>query len=189
MFVMVITALLLLDTTGQIPVILLATIIHEAGHLIVMGALHRLPRKIRFLPFAIDIVAGPGCSSPLQEALIHSSGILSNIICFIGSLVGWRFWPSELLLIFAAANLGILLFNLFPVLSLDGWHIVHCLLSAFGLCEPTTDKIMALISTVFLSILCGAGIFLTIRHYNPTLLLFCIYVFILSFSPKKLLSQ
>ena len=57
LFLATLTFSLLCDRTGMAGIGLIATILHESGHVFVMNLFGIPPKRIRMNPFGIDIVA------------------------------------------------------------------------------------------------------------------------------------
>ena len=183
---MIITLLLLVDTTGQMPCIMLAVITHEFGHLLAMSLFKNFPRAIRLLPFAVDIEMNNSITmSPIQEVILHSAGILSNLLNICIFINIYRVYQSEYFIILSAANAGIAIFNMLPIQSLDGLNIFFSFLQCLKISSDKAEKITSIVSVGVTVIMSFFGLWLTIKYYNLTMLLFCIYIFIITFLPKK----
>ena len=59
LFVALVTLAVLLDTSSYMRSTLLAAVVHECGHLLVLAGYHALPRKIRFGILNIDMIDPP----------------------------------------------------------------------------------------------------------------------------------
>lgn len=185
LFLLWLTALLIIDKTGQIGTMLLCCLCHEAGHLLTMAIIKCPPASIDFFPFSID-VKKPKSPMPLvSELAIHMGGITTNFaICFLGFLLFSR-CKKDNLFVFSASNLGVGLFNLLPVSGLDGGNFLCCLLSST--CPESADKICKAVSLVTLGFLFVLAVFLAISFCNASLFLFCIYTALMggSFCQKR----
>ena len=148
LFMAVLTLALIIDKTGFILPVFLATVFHEAGHLAAMFVLHCQPKKINLIPGSIQIVRGFGVRAQ-GEFFILLSGPLSNLLFAAISFLFYYFLKVSFFISFSAVNLLIFAFNLLPVRGLDGGSILYLTLSKIASsskCEVILD---------ILSLLCG----------------------------------
>ena len=178
LFFVVITLLLLLDRTGQVPYVLCAVVIHEIGHLVIMKLLHVMPQQIKLNPFEINIVRRHRPLGNGGELLISSAGVAANGLVTLIAWAGSMWVPHTVWQLLIGSNIGVALFNLMPVSSLDGWQILLCLLRPLGL-GKNGEKLISVLSWLFIVALFCLSIPMLFIENNPTLLLFCIYVGIL----------
>ncbi len=177
LFLLWLTALLIIDKTGQIATMLLCCLCHEAGHLLIMIMVKCPPSCIDFFPFSIDVKKPKSPLPLIFELAIHMGGITTNFaICFLGFLLFSR-CKNDNLFVFSASNLGVGLFNILPVSGLDGGNFLCCLLSSTR--PGSAHKICKWVSVGTLSVLFGLGGFLGIKFRNPALFLFCIYTLLM----------
>lgn len=177
LFLLWLTTLLIIDKTGQIGIMLLCCLCHEAGHLLVMTASKCPPVSMDFFPFSIDVKKPKNPLPLVFELAIHMGGIAANfVICFLGFLFFSR-CKSDRLFVFSVSNLSVGLFNLLPVSGLDGGNFLCCLLNST--CPRLSHKICKTVSVGTLSLLFALSAFLAIRFYNPALFLFCIYTILM----------
>ncbi|MBQ8303737.1 MAG: hypothetical protein IJX79_02165 [Clostridia bacterium] len=147
-FMAVLTLALIIDKTGFILPVFLATAFHEVGHLAAMFVLHCQPKKINLIPGSIQIVRGFGVKTQ-GEFFILLSGPLSNLLFAALAFVLYYFLRLPYLISFSAVNLLIFAFNMLPVRGLDGGSILYLTLSKIlsnSKCEVIVD---------ILSLLCG----------------------------------
>ncbi|MBQ8304125.1 MAG: hypothetical protein IJX79_04195 [Clostridia bacterium] len=147
-FMAVLTLALIIDKTGFILPVFLATAFHEVGHLAAMFVLHCQPKKINLIPGSIQIVSGFGVKTQ-GEFFILLSGPLSNLLFAALAFVLYYFLRLPYLISFSAVNLLIFAFNMLPVRGLDGGSILYLTLSKIlsnSKCEVIVD---------ILSLLCG----------------------------------
>lgn len=148
-FMAVLTLALIIDKTGFILPVFLATALHEAGHLAAMFVLHCQPKIINLIPGSIQIVRGFGVRAQ-GEFFILLSGPLSNLLFAAIAFMLYYFLKAPFFISFSAVNLLIFAFNLLPVRGLDGGSILYLTLSKIvssSKCEVILD---------ILSLLCGA---------------------------------
>ena len=156
----------------QFALFLAAVIIHESGHVAFILLSSQKIVSVSIMPCGLDIKR-EGSSSYLTDAAIYIAGPLFNIVF---ALFSYIFLPS-----LAFANLAFGVFNLLPVIPLDG----GCTLRALMLNYSTLDfayKVTRIISASFLFITyIGAIIILMYSSWNASLLFLCIMLFFLTF--------
>ena len=151
-------------------------IIHEGGHLLTMRALGYFPERIKILLFEISISDPSRQERTAREnLLIIFFGPAANFICvlplFLLYLCG-----TEKILPFAAANLSVGLFNLLPVMSLDGGQLLYILLSRRRT-PGQAEKIVCRLTFICIFPLAALGfVVLFHSHYNFSLLFVCVYL-------------
>ncbi len=158
---------------------LLAAVLHELGHFVVMYAVRVPPRAICLNPFGIDIVESDDhARSYGKDILISLAGPAANGLAWLlGYAVqhGCGVNTGEWML----ANLAIGLMNLVPIDSLDGGQAVYSAL-CIRHSERTAGKIITILSLIILVPLATAGFFLLLKsRYNFSLLLISLYLMFL----------
>ena len=173
----VMTLAMIYDSSMSALVCLLAVLIHEGGHLLMLGISGAMPGRIRITLFDISIVdRGKALRSTGYELAVVLAGITANLLLagtsfVINSIFPCHFWEG---LIYA--NLTMALFNGLPVDSLDGGQAVFLLLSQ-KLSPYRALIILDIISFAVLVPAGCAGFLLLLRSkYNFTLLLSCLYL-------------
>lgn len=157
-FMGMITILLILDQSGTMGATLGAMVIHELGHLVVMGVVGCFPQKIYLLPFEINLVSDQSGNSMGERFCISFGGILANVLVWL--FVGGKF---------GNINFFLALFNGLPLYSMDGYQI---------LCQVFRNQIgwvYGISGITTLLVLC-LGVWLLVVNHNPMLLLFIIYL-------------
>ena len=136
----------------------LAVIIHESGHLITMRALGYFPERIKILLFEISI------SDPSRQ---ERSARENMLIIFFGPAANFICVP---------ANLSVGLFNLLPVMSLDGGQLLFILLCRSRTPEQA-EKIVCRLTFISVFPIAALGfVILFHSHYNFSLLFVCVYL-------------
>ena len=162
-----ITAILLIDRENRVIVCILAAILHEGGHLIVMLLCRVQVRGVRIRLFDILIEADePG--SFLADVCITLGGPGMNLL-LAGVFV-------KIAPIFCYANLAMGLFNLLPAVSLDGGRLLTVLVARrYG--ELVAGRVLRIVSFIILVPLMTAGILFLFRSgYNYSLLAISLYL-------------
>lgn len=106
--------------------------VHELGHLFMAHEVGWKVKAVRLLPFGgVVEVEEAGGTSARDELLVAIAGPMQNLwmIVLAKGLAELGWWSHEWSAYFIEANLWIVLFNLLPILPLDGGKIVQALLS------------------------------------------------------------
>jgi stage IV sporulation protein FB len=107
-------------------------LVHELGHVVVASGYGWTVREVKLLPFGgVAEVEQAGSTPAKEEAIVAIAGPLQNV--WMGTLawslgqLGW--WNGEWSDYVMRANLMIGLFNLLPILPLDGGKLMQAALS------------------------------------------------------------
>ncbi|MER2081234.1 MAG: site-2 protease family protein [Ruminococcus sp.] len=169
-------AAVILDVFQGFLFCVMAVVIHESGHLLMMKRLGYFPDVIRVSLFEICILDGSRHKRTEREnILIIFFGPAANFICFLSAFL--LYWLGvEQTMPFAAANLSVGLFNLLPVMSLDGGQLLYILLCKH-LSQERAEKYVYRVAFVLLFPLAAAGFLILFHsHYNFSLLCVCAYL-------------
>lgn len=154
----------------------LAIIIHEFGHISLMYKFGYYPEKIKISLFEISI--SDYCRHKRgnkQNFFIILFGPFANLICFIFFFLLYLL-GNNLFMVFAIANLSVCIFNLLPVMSLDGGQLMYIMLCKH-FDDSIAEKIVDVTSFIFLFPLIAIGfIILFNSKYNFSLLVVCVYI-------------
>ena len=155
---------------------LFAIIIHEAGHITTMCIFGYPPEKIKISLFEISISDGKRQERNfIQNFLIIFFGPFSNFICFILFYLLYLI-GKDFFLYLAAANLSVGLFNILPVMSLDGGQLLYLILSRF-FSDTVSQSIVNVITLIIIFPLSFFGFILLFNSkYNFSLLIVCTYL-------------
>lgn len=161
------TAAMLLDKENTVVFCILAAVLHELGHIVMMKALKVRLRAVSLRLFDVLMEADPP-GSLAADVLITLGGPMSNFLfALLCAVLGMRLWMPHLVL-------GI--FNLLPVEGLDGGHLLYIVLSRLLPPRPC-EMISKILSFVFILPFLTAGIYILIRtRYNYTLLFVSLYL-------------
>lgn len=161
------TAVLLLDRDNRVIFCFLAALLHELGHVLMMLLCHVRVRGIRLRLFDV-LIEADDAPSVKADVLITLGGVLVNFL-FAALLcpIGMKYGLPHLMLGF---------FNLLPVMSLDGGHLLELFLDRHF--SPRAAAIILRVTTfVFLLPLMTAGLYLLFNSgYNYSLLLIALYL-------------
>lgn len=114
-------------------VLLALLLTHEAAHLLVARAYGLTVTEVELLPFGgVARIDGLSESEPGVEAVVAAAGPLNNLLLLaVGLKLGEAgLLAPELADLFTEGNLALALFNLLPVLPLDGGRCVRGWLAA-----------------------------------------------------------
>lgn len=161
------TLVLLLDGSGRIAACILAALLHESGHLIMMRLCSCSVQEVRVRLFDVLILADRA-EDTRCDILITSGGVLMNLLC-----AGvFSFFSPTLM----SANLVIGCFNLLPVETLDGGRLMMLLLSS-RLSYDAAIRVVRAFSFLFLFPFFLLGIYVLLRTgYNYSLLAISLYL-------------
>ena len=175
LFPAMLTALLLTQPDGQAVTCVIASAMHECGHLLAMLLLNCRPECCTLGAFGMRIEAGrTHLSGYGRQIAVSLAGPAVN------GLAGAALW---LLGQRTAAAVHWLLggFNLLPAAALDGGQILRCLLFAAGR-ETAADRVLAVLSAaVLLPVAAAAWYLLLAGRGNVTLLIVSLYLTLLVF--------
>lgn len=118
----------------EIATLFVIVIIHELGHLFTARSYGWRIEEIQLLPFGGVIeVAEHGNVSALEEMIVALAGPLNNglMIWIAYFFSDWGWWSPEWTAYFIQANAVIALFNLLPILPLDGGKVLQAGMSFF----------------------------------------------------------
>ena len=154
----------------------MAVIIHECGHLFAMLICKSPPDKIKISLFEIKITnSSRQLNTTRQNIFIIFFGPLVNFICFILFYLLYL-CNSEFLLPIAMANLCTGLFNMLPVMSLDGGQLMYVILSR-KFSEKSAERIINITAVIILFPLTVLGFMVLLNSkYNFSLLFVCTYL-------------
>lgn len=167
---------LIFDLFGSFVCCISAVVLHESGHLAAMSIFGYKPESINISLFEIKISDSKRLQKSFTEnILIIFSGPFANFICFILFYLLYLS-VNEYFFSFAAANLSVGLFNLLPVISLDGGQLLYIILSRF-VSDSAAEKTVGVITFVSIFPFAALGFLLLLESkYNFSLLFVCVYL-------------
>ena len=176
LFFAVITLLLTFSVDSTVLIALISSILHEYGHLLVLLKLGCEIKSVTLSFYGMKILRQGETKLDLKkEITVCLAGVTVNFfLCVLSFLFGFIF-ESQLLIKIFSVNLILGIFNSLPVFSLDGGRAFLNLLECrFDIIK--SEKILRIISFVFLGFITVSGIILFIKNGNFTLLVCCIYI-------------
>jgi len=132
--------------------LLVAIFIHELGHLLAMKIFKYKNLKMLFLPFIGGVASGKSDDQDgYKIAMISIFGPLVGMLsCFLAVLL-WYFTKEEVFIRFASLSLFLNVFNLLPLIPLDGGHFFNeTLFSRFPKAEYVY-KVFAILGLGFMA--------------------------------------
>ena len=153
----------------------LPIILHELGHIIVMGILGVKIRSISLLAAGIEIRRKPGeIKSSWRECAVILAGAGANLAA--AAVLYCCFFQSMRVMLMLSANVAVAIFNLLPIGDLDGGQLFSLISERYF--EPKTAyNLSRAVSFAALAALFGLAIFLiTIGWMNITLLVISVYM-------------
>lgn len=176
LFTAVVAFMLILDRTGMMTGVLAATLLHEIGHLFVMYRLKCSPKSVTLKLGSINIEKSNVPLSSMKEVKIAFAGPFVNLLCAVAAYILYLFTGHLEWAVFSSVQIVVAVFNLIPVLGLDGGTILFTILSS----KLTIDKalrIMQSVSVIITMLIIAAGLYIFIyMGANPSLLFVATYL-------------
>ncbi len=161
---------------------ILALILHELSHLLVARLLHHNLTNVLFMPYGVSIDARGEYISPSHEVAIALAGPVCNILIVMISVCIWWMYPSMYAYTknFVDVNIVLALFNLLPILPLDGGR---ALVNVFFNSSAKVKRVMNIICIILVILFAGLFLYSLTRTANPT------YLFVACFLASSILSE
>ena len=179
LFMAVICVMLATDRTGLLLPTLFAVLMHEIGHLFAMWVLDCSPKQIKLIPASVQITA-PLTSKYKNDIIIAIIVPIVNLLLFFVLYINFLCFKNSIILNYALINLLITIFNLMPVIGLDGGTIL------FSVLAKKTEYNKAILTLKIITLIVAAAVIflavtLTIRgKINISLYIIGIYLVIAS---------
>lgn len=170
-FFAVLLLFLLLDPTGTASLVIACAAVHELGHLIMMRAFGVRIFSIRTGAFGIGIQTAHADTGYGADMLIFAAGPLFNLLFGAAAF----FILGESAFLFLLMNMVMAVFNLLPIVPLDGGRLLHSLTHRF-LSERTARKLSWWCSFFMLLPVFTGALVLWLRQGNVSLLITCAYL-------------
>lgn len=178
-FFALLATVLTVDRSGTAALCLLASLLHEAGHIVVLLLFGRFPREVTLGLCGIRLVPDERPLGYRQEAAMLLAGPLVNLLMGAVLLAA----GARPVAIAAHGLLG--LFNLLPIEALDGGRSLAVLLR-LHFSENTAARVVRAVSVAVLLPLSTGGFYLCLSAGNVTLLLVCAYLVFRLFSHERI---
>lgn len=177
LFPALVTALLLCQPKGLAVSCLLASLIHEGGHLLAMIAVGVPPQTCSIGAFGVRVDLGGTLVGYGKNLLVSFAGPMANGVAAAMLFGVGR--PNAAVVHLALAGL-----NLLPASALDGGEILRCCVCLLGM-ESLADAVVRFSSALILLPLATISLWLCINNQNPTLLIISFYLVALIFFAEK----
>lgn len=167
-------------------IILSVVLLHEYAHYLVAKMLGYKLKNICLLPYGAQLNLSKSIFNSKDEILIAIAGPLMNFILAILCIAVWWLFPVTYVYtqMFVEANLIIAIFNLLPLVPLDGSRILLAVLNKFGK-RAVGYKILNILNIIvsaFLFIFFLASLF---NNINLSLGIMAIFVFMGAFEKNE----
>ena len=182
-FIALITFIVSLNVPSNVLITVFSSLLHETGHLLIMTSVGNKPQAVRFEITGMNIIRQPDLKiSTKNEILIALGGPFINLICFLISVVTLCIYNNENILTFGCINLILMIFNLLPIIRLDGGlALYYVLLQKHD--NITCSKILKITSVIFITIIYAWGFYVFIlSRYNVSLIIIAIFLTLSMFS-------
>lgn len=177
LFPALITVLLLSRPDGLAVSCLIASLVHEGGHLLMMLAVGVPPQKCTLGVFGIRIEWGNCLVGYGQNIIVSFAGPLAN---GLAAAVLFLFRSPDT----ATVHMALAVLNLLPATALDGGELLRYGMCLLGM-EELADMVLRFASALVLLPLSAVSLWLFIENENPTLLLVSAYLTALIFFSEK----
>ncbi len=172
-------AWLTLDASGTAALCLLASFLHEGGHIAALLLCGRCPREVAVGVCGVRLVPDERPLSYGRQALVLLAGPAVNLL----SAVLLALCGGNAVAVAAHGLLGG--FNLLPIEALDGGQCLRCLVAArWG--GERAERVTRGVSVAVLLPLSTAGFFLLLRGGNATLLAVSVYLTVRLFAHERI---
>jgi stage IV sporulation protein FB len=130
LFVAFISFVISLNAPSNVMLTIIASMLHESGHLLMMLLIDNKPEKVRFELTGINIIRKQEIKiSTKNEILISLGGPMINLIIVLICCAFLCCYNSKPILTFACINLILMIFNILPINKLDGGVALYYVLS------------------------------------------------------------
>lgn len=180
LFCILISFLLIIDTTGLMAVSLITVLIHEFGHLVCMKYYRCSPKALKLSFYGVFIVSPSVYSSVKEKVVVAASGPFANLLLLLILLIINLKTKSKFISWLIISNFAFFFINMFPINELDGGTICKSFLKKL-LGNEKGNKVFQVISCLFIIIIFFLGVTVFLNGAkNPTLLLLGIYLFVIN---------
>lgn len=162
------------DQTESVAIAYVIMIIHELSHLAAAVCIGLKPSRFVIYPFGVNLkLKNKMIYNFVDEVILYAAGPLANVCMAVIALV---FDEIPYSYDFYVQNTVLFVFNMLPVLPLDGGVIARKIL-AYNLGCKRADKIMRRITQAVVCCLGFFGIYLSIvKSFNYSVCFICIFL-------------
>lgn len=165
------------DRTGTVLYFILASLLHELGHILAIRLCKGNILRVSFELFRLTLERPIADTSLKKDIIITAAGSAINSVLAIASFFAYKPLKNEMFLTFCMSNVMVGCYNFLPLKFLDGGEMISiCEKMLFG--ERSKGNLSSIfnIITVILGIIASV---LLIRG-NPLAALLCLYPALLS---------
>ena len=185
LFFAFIAVLFMFDQTAMMGLSLLAAILHETGHVLMMKAMKCPAKSIALKPGAVVINTAKIQKSYKQDILISIAGPLTNFMAAVFCVLLMNYLESPFISSFFWINAALGTFNLLPIHGLDGGRILQSILLQKMNANRTNITILIL-TIIIITVILSAGVLLFLsEHRNLSLLIVGAYLGVLTLLKLK----
>ena len=177
LFPALVTALLLSQPKGLALSCLLASLIHEGGHLLAMLAVGVPPQKCSIGAFGLRLDLGNALVGYGKNLLISFAGPMANVVAAAILFGVNQSYAAVVHIVLAGVNL-------LPASALDGGEILRCGVCLLGM-ESLVNTVVHFASALVLLPLATISLWFCINKQNPTLFIVSAYLTTLIFFGEK----
>lgn len=158
-FLILLSVLFFLDENGVLFLFLLAAAAHEAGHFV---ALYLCGGRFLYLELSAAgaLLRYRAKGRTVQRLCIAAAGPAASFLCAALAAQGQAY-------AFAGANVLLGAFNLLPILPLDGWTVLGCILAPLGTLGERLQRAISVVAAVLLT---AAGSWLIVHGRGAAVL-------------------
>ncbi|MBE6758106.1 MAG: hypothetical protein E7552_06135 [Ruminococcaceae bacterium] len=178
-FLLLLTLLLTLDKSGMAVLCLLASFLHEGGHIAALLLVGYPPREVTVGVCGIRLVPHPHPLDLRRQTAVLLAGPAVNLLS--AAVLRWAGCAPAAM----AAHTVLGVFNLLPIEALDGGQVLFCAVQARG-GSVAAERVVRWLSVAVLLPLSTLGFWLFLQYYNPSLCLVCIYLVARLFSHERI---
>ena len=156
---------------------LIAIVLHELGHYFIAKALGYSLSKFSLSPYGVSLSYYGEELEERDDIFIALAGPLTNIVCSLLCLALWWLFPVSYIFLspFVEVSLVIALFNLLPAYPLDGGRVFVSFCARF-MERKRAIKLTMIFNILFASFFFLIFIVLCFINFNPTYLLFAVFL-------------
>ncbi len=184
-FALTVTLMLIFCHKETVLLCLMSSLLHEAGHLILMYISGQKVISVTFGAFGVRIDRlSKTASSYKNEAIIAFGGIGVNLLIAFTSAVYYNFTHCSFAVSLMAVNIFIAIFNSIPIDTLDMGRVLrYTLLCLYD--ESRCHIIMKTVSAVAVNILALLCIIYSLKFtVNPSLIAVTVYLYVITLFKK-----
>lgn len=157
------------EGVGLLPWGLLACLLHELGHIVVAAVFGGRVENLSLTVVGAELRISYGVPlSYAKDSLVALAGPAANLLA--GGLFAALSWGLASVL-----SLAVGIFNLLPILPLDGGRVVYSLL-ANRLDSDWAERLMTALSGCLVGVLVGVGTVAAVHYANVTLLVTALWL-------------